>query len=230
MSGPTEQRPQGDDWQARERAVAALAASPSLEARSVLEAALFDGVRQVRMVALDGLVALGQASPSLGLALAATVLTRLDASAVPAERASLVRALVTLGAGLALEPLRERRERAESPEEAEAWVVALAALGDADARRQVLVELTSSEGARLRRWLVEHAASLGGAWLLPGLAPLLDRREPLVFMGHGADPEELSVRDVAGALVARLVGLRVEVPLGDEHARALASAARHPSG
>lgn len=213
------------DWQARERAVAALAARPSAEARPALEAALLDPVRQVRVVALDGLVALAHSSPALAPALAPLVLARLDVATAAGERAALVRALVTLGQGLELAPLRERRELATSPEEAEAWLVALAGLGDADARRQVLGELTSAEGPRLRAWLLEHAASLGGAWLLPGLAPLLDRREPLVFMGHGAEPEELSVRDVAGALVAALLGTRVDVPITDEAARSLARAA-----
>lgn len=195
-----------EDWRVRELAAACLLELGGPAVLAPLAARLGDDAPQVRALALRGLSAHGDCS------VAPALLAFVDGATAPGatldERRHAVFGVGLHGAALPRGELRARWEAEQPAALAEAWLVALAKLGEADARRRVLAELApGASRARLRTWLLSYGFYLHEPFLLPALRELCDRGDELVFLGHGEAPEVMRVCDGAAGLAASILDL-----------------------
>ncbi len=172
-----------------------------------LAAATLDPMPVVRGVALRGLLA--RPDPA---ALPA-VLSAYDRSPEADVRFHLARVVGLMPDGsVSLATLRARRAHELYALPREGLLVALARLGDPDAREEVLRVLAAlPERPARKRWL-DHVEYVGQPWVLSGLRPFLDDETPALRIGADGIPdvpEYLRVCDLAVNLVATIGGAQL---------------------
>lgn len=171
------------------------------EAREAFLGGLLDPERQVRAAAVAGLER--RFDPSLAPRLLETYEKASDPFVK--ERIALLVGGVRPGE-VDVAALAKRREREEDPRAREAWLVALARLGDEEARKEFTARLHGSSGDARARFL-RRCRDIHAAWLLTPLDPILADESPMVEVGMDGNPnvpEFLRACDLAVNLVAEI--------------------------
>jgi len=181
------------------------------EARAAFLAGLLDGERPVRAAAVAGLDR--HFEPSLAPALIETY----DAASDPFVKERIALLLGRLPPGqVDLAALAKRRDEERDLRAEEGWLVALARLGDAEARRDFVARLHASRRDARARYL-RHCAAIHAPWLVRPLDPVLDDESPMVEVGMDGNPnvpEFLRACDLAVNLVASIAGSTFSFEIG----------------
>ena len=187
-------------FEVRELAVDCLAATMVEAAVPALVLALADPHVQVAMAAASGLESLGRPMH------VPVLIDALDRPKHPLVRRALALVVGRVAGPGKIDALRARLDAESSPLAREGLVMALARLGDADARTRFV----DREGEDLEYWL-EDADYLAGPWLLPTLGRLLDDQTPILWV-NGAAGQAYTLRacDLALVRIARITGHRFE--------------------
>ncbi|HCR48889.1 MAG TPA: hypothetical protein PLL64_03505 [Rhodothermales bacterium] len=102
--------------------------------------------------------------------------------------------------------LRNRSYKETFPLVREAFVIALARMGNPEAIRWVSQEMTQTRGRERQRWL-RHVSYINAPWLIRPLAEILDDEEPMERIGVDARPDfphYLRACDIAAGAILRL--------------------------
>lgn len=191
-------------WQVREIAAYCLSQIDDPQAQRAIVPAFLDENSQVRAAAVSAL------SEKPLPELESDLFDVLDRSGQPFVRYTIARMLGRIET--ALEGLAARWPDERDDQAREGYMVALARLGDPEARGQFVAALHGASDEHIARFVNEHLAYLHDAWLLPALEPLLDRETPVVFLADDdpSQPPPLVLRacDVVVNLVASITGAR----------------------
>jgi hypothetical protein len=201
-----------DDAKVRRVALYCLDETGGADAAITFARMTLDDDSQVRGAALQGLIHHKDA------AMPATLLDAFDQSPNAYVRQQLMLVAGKLP-GLATAEI-ERRYRAEQdPQAKEGLVVALSERGDTHAQGEFIHGLHASENRDRARYL-DYAEQIKAAWLLPALAPILDDKTPLVWIGVDGKqelPQSLRACDIALNLIAAISGHKFSFPVGGKN-------------
>jgi HEAT repeats len=201
-----------DDAKVRRVALYCLDETGGADAAITFVRMTLDDDSQVRGAALQGLIHHQDA------AVPATLLDAFDQSPNAYVRQQLMLVAGKLP-GVATAEI-ERRYRAEQdPQAKEGLVVALSTRGDSHAQGEFIHGLHASENRDRARYL-DYAEQIKAAWLLPALAPILDDKTPLVWIGVDGKPElpqSLRACDIAVNLIAAISRHKFSFPVGGKN-------------
>lgn len=110
--------------------------------------------------------------------------------------------------GAKIADLKKKAEDEKDAEAKEGLMVAMAKLGDGQAREEFLSRLHSAKDQELKRF-IDYVEYIGQNWAIKGLNPILDNKNPLVRIGVDnlpqLGPEYLRACDVAVNLINKLL-------------------------
>lgn len=197
------------DDEVREIALVALDEVGDARTAHVFAKALLDPYPMARGAAMRAL------ERRLDPAIVPALLHAYDRSPEPVVRHQVARYLGRIGLpAVHREPLRLRAASEADPLAKEGLCVALAKLGDEEAREEFKELLAASRG-RDRLRLLEEAREIGERWLLRPLELLLDDLTPVLRIGVDGKPgpETLRVCDIALEVIVEITGWRLSFPV-----------------
>ncbi len=192
------------DSDVRQLAVHCLAETGDPSAADGLIEALLDPDSQVAMAAAKALHRLARVQQVDRLVDARERITD------PTLRREVALILGRIGQPALVQTLRAHAGRDAAPEAAEGILVALAKLGEGEARRVFRERLLSSRGLERKAWL-DYCEYIDQPWLLEPLSKVLDDPTPVLRVGVDARPdliESLRSCDLALNLIAHLANAR----------------------
>jgi hypothetical protein len=151
--------------------------------------------------------------------LAGDVLAMFDRVDSRFARESIPLILASTGLAELLAPLRQMLGRESDPAARTSLVVALARLGDENARHEFAALLRQEHGPSVRRDLLEHCEYIDEVWVVPPLSGWLKDKSPALYLGvdHSDVIPHLRVCDLVVVFVDRMARegrLAPRVPAG----------------